>query len=45
MSRRIEIPKVVTKKDAEELIKLYPDIFTRKVVDRIIKQNKEKDNG
>ena len=45
MSRRIDIPKIITKKDAEELIKLYPDIFTRKVVDRIIKQDKEKDNG
>ncbi len=40
--RKIKIPKVVTKKDSEELIKLYPDIFTRKVVDRLIKQDKEK---
>ena len=45
MSRRIDIPKIITKKDAEELIKLYPDIYTRKVVDRIINQDKEKDNG
>ena len=38
--KKITIPKIVNKKDAEELIRLYPEIFTSKVVDRIIKQNK-----
>jgi ribosomal protein S17E len=43
MSKKIRISrKIKTKKDAEKLIKKYPDIFTSKVVDRIIKQNKEK---
>lgn len=46
MSKKIRISrKIKTKKDAEELIRKFPDIFTNKVVDRIIKQNKEKDNG
>jgi len=44
MSKKIRISrKIKTKQDAEELIRKYPEIFTNKVVDRIIKQNKEKD--
>ena len=44
MSKKIRISrKIKTKKDAEELIRKYPDVFNNKVVDRIIKQNKEKD--
>tara|TARA_R100000458_G_scaffold59359_2_gene69707 strand:+ start:1331 stop:1483 length:153 start_codon:yes stop_codon:yes gene_type:complete len=46
MSKKIRISrKIKTKKDAEELIRKFPDVFTNKVVDRIIKQNKEKNNA
>ena len=45
MSKKIRISrKIKTKKDAEELIRKFPDVFTNKVVDRIIKQKRRKVN-
>ena len=40
--RKIKIPKNINKKDAKELMKNFPDIFSTEAIKRIKQVDKEK---
>ena len=42
MSIKVKIPKSITEKDAKELMKHFPDKFTRETIKRINQIDKEK---